>query len=132
MKSLSAKLAHDWRYLALFLSIVAVEIGIARYLHDRLIRPYGGDALAVVLVYALIRSFYPGSVLRCTGVSLLIAFMVEVTQYFQLVARLGLSDNPLARTVLGSSFDWGDMVAYSMGAAAILLAERLARHDPTG
>ena len=40
------------RYAWATVVIFAVEVAIALWLHDWLIRPYGGDSLAVALVYA--------------------------------------------------------------------------------
>lgn len=119
------KLVHNRGSLLVFLVILAVELMIALYVDDWLIRPYGGDALAVVLVYSLLRTFYRGPSWRAVLGALLIAFLVELAQYFQIVARLGLTHNSVARTVLGTSFDWGDIVAYCLGAAAIMLTQRL-------
>jgi hypothetical protein len=55
---------------------------------------------------------------------LLFAFFIEVLQYFNLVNLLGLGGSTIARIVLGSSFEWIDLIAYTAGVIAILFVER--------
>jgi len=55
---------------------------------------------------------------------LLFAYTVEVLQYFQLVKRLGLQHSRLANIVIGNSFAWSDMIAYTLGILLVVLAER--------
>jgi uncharacterized membrane protein len=45
------------RYLAAFFLLLATEIFIALFVHDKIFRPYVGDILVVILLYALVRSF---------------------------------------------------------------------------
>ena len=40
-----------WGYLAASIIVFIIELIIALYVHDRIIRPYIGDMLVVVLVY---------------------------------------------------------------------------------
>lgn len=56
---------------------------------------------------------------------LLFSYLVELSQYFHLVARLGLAHSRVAHLVLGSAFSWADMLAYTLGALLVLAAERL-------
>ena len=44
----------------------------------------------------------------------LFACFVEVLQYFQLVETLGITNRAL-RIILGSTFDWKDIVCYGAG-----------------
>lgn len=46
-------------YAAATLCLLLIEIFIACFVHDRLIRPYIGDVLVVILLYALLRTFIP-------------------------------------------------------------------------
>lgn len=109
----------DKKYGCIFLALLAAEVVIARYAHDRLIRPYGGDFLVVILLYSLVRAFWKGRVLyQALGV-LLFAYFVEGTQYFRLADRLGVARYPTARLILGTSFAWGDILAYSLGIALV-------------
>ena len=42
-------------YGAAFLVLMAVETLIALYVHDRVVRPYVGDMLVVLVVYCFVR-----------------------------------------------------------------------------
>ena len=52
-------MASRWKYLMLALALLTLEGIIALYVHDRLIRPYLGDVLAVWAVYCLVRTVWP-------------------------------------------------------------------------
>jgi hypothetical protein len=126
------KWTYQRGYLLAFLALLGCECAIACLLHDRLIRPYGGDTLAVVLVFTLIKACSTLRTSHATLAALVLAFAVEAAQYFEAVARLGLGEHAFARTVIGTSFDWGDIAAYCLGAASILLASRLSHSRATG
>lgn len=107
------------KYLAAFFLLLAVEIFIALFVHDKIVRPYVGDILVVILLYALVRSFFQN--IRFLPVFLfLFAALVECAQYFRVVDRLGLGGNRLLSTVVGTLFDWADILCYFI--AAVLLA----------
>lgn len=112
------------RYLLAAGLLFAVEAGIAAYAHDPVVRPYGGDVLATVLLYCLLRSGSAGPASRTVWAALLLSYLVEATQYAHLVERLGFGHSPLARLVLGSQFAWGDLLAYSLGAGLAGAAEK--------
>jgi hypothetical protein len=100
------------------LGLFVVEVLIALHVRDRLIRPYGGDVLAALFVYVCFRVFIQRtSSLRLAVAAFTTGACVEVSQACQLPARLGLTHNAILRVVLGSTFQWGDLVAYALGAA---------------
>ena len=107
-------------YIISFLVIFCIEVLIALYVRDRFIRPYVGDMLVVVLVYSFVRIFLPTGIPRMPFYVFLFACFVEVLQYFQLVETLGVT-NRVARIVLGSTFDWGDIACYAVGCVFIVL-----------
>jgi len=102
--------------------VFAVEIVIALFVHDAVIRPYIGDSLAVVLVYLFIRVF-PVSVRMAIIAAFLIACAIEIGQYVHLIDRLQLRSQMWARFLLGGSFDLRDFAAYGLGAGMVALAE---------
>lgn len=77
----------------------------------------------MVLVYCALRSVLclpvPQAVLAALG----LAYAVEAAQYGHLLAWLGWQHAALARLVLGIGFDWGDVLAYTLGGAGVLAAE---------
>lgn len=117
----------DTRYAVFTLALLLTEIAIALFVRDAIIRPYVGDALAVVLVYAGLRTITRLRVVPAATLALLIAFVIEFAQYFRLLDQLGLSGNRWARIILGSGFDPQDFVAYTAGAVTVLLVERYRR-----
>jgi hypothetical protein len=110
-------------------AIFLVEVAIALFAHDSLIRPYVGDSLAVVLVYLGLRAVTRLGVTGGVAAALAIAFAVEMSQYFHLVDRLGLGSVPLAAAVLGTGFDSKDFVAYAAGAVLVLAGEAWCRQE---
>ncbi|MFT4022725.1 MAG: DUF2809 domain-containing protein [Flavihumibacter sp.] len=110
-------------FFLLFLLLFLVECLIALYMHDRIVRPYVGDYLVVIMLYCLLQAVWPLPVRQaCAGV-LLFAYMVEILQYLNLLGLLGLTESKLARVVLGSSFEWIDIVAYTAGIATVYWVE---------
>ncbi|GAA4023510.1 DUF2809 domain-containing protein [Hymenobacter glaciei] len=114
-------------YFLMAVGLFVVEIVIALYVHDRLIRPYAGDFLATILLYCMVRSVVSIRLKWAVAAVLFVSYLIEGLQYVDLLGRLGLQHSRLARIVLGSSFSWADMLAYTLGALAILMVERLTR-----
>lgn len=113
-------------YAVIALVLFVIEVMIALFVRDAFIRPYVGDVLAVMLVYAGLRAVTPLNADRAIAVALAIAVAVESAQALNLLDALGLRDNAVARTVLGGSFDWLDIAAYVAGAVIVLVLELLA------
>lgn len=109
-------------YLSCFLFVI--EVFIALYLYDRIIRPYIGDLLVVIMIYCFLMAFHKGSVTITALSVLLFAYIVETSQYFKLINYLGLQNSKPAKIILGSSFEWIDMIAYSLGITIVLCAEK--------
>lgn len=95
----------DRRYAALTCALLLSEILIALFVRDAIVRPYVGDALAVVLVYAGLRTITRLGVMPATLLALLTAVAIEFGQYFRLLDHIGLAGNRWARIILGSGFD---------------------------
>ena len=109
-------------YALATLAVLLIEILIALYVRDALIRPYLGDTLAVVLVYLGLRAITPLRTSPAALAALAIAFTVEIAQYFHLADHLALG--PIGRTVLGTGFEWKDFLAYTAGSLLVLAVER--------
>ena len=114
-------------YFLLALVLFAIEVLIAVYAHDRIVRPYIGDLLVVILIYCFVRSFLSTPIIPTAIAVLLFSFFVELMQYFHIVDRLGLQNNKLARTIIGVSFEWIDLLCYAVGIAVVLLVESLVK-----
>ena len=117
---------YFWLTIVLFL----IELYIAVYLHDWLIRPYGGDFLVVILLYCFVKSFFNVTVHRVALSVLLFAYLIEGTQYFELIYKLNLQDSFLAHLIIGSTFKWLDMLAYTLGVILVLIVEQEGEKRP--
>jgi uncharacterized protein DUF2809 len=118
-------LTFNRNYALLTILLFAVETLIALYVHDAFVRPYFGDVLVVILIYFFVKSFLKISVNAAAILVLLFSYTIEVLQYFNLVEKLHLEKSELAKTVLGSSFSWLDIIAYTFGFILILVVEKL-------
>ena len=110
-----------WGFGLAALAVFAIEVLIALFVRDALVRPYVGDVLAVVLVYLGLRAVTPLEVKPAVILALTIAVMVELGQLFHLLDALGLAHNRLARVVLGGVFDIRDLACYGVGAVCVLV-----------
>ncbi|MEO6230326.1 MAG: DUF2809 domain-containing protein [Ferruginibacter sp.] len=112
-------------YFIATLLLLLIEILIALFIHDEIIRPYIGDFLVVILIYCFIKSFTDISVLPSAIITLLFSYLVETLQYFKIVEMLGLQHYKLAKVIIGTSFAWTDILCYSLGILAVLIVEKL-------
>jgi hypothetical protein len=112
------------RYALLSLGLLIIEVLIALFVHDRVIRPFVGDVLVVILIYGFIRTFFRFDKLAVAVGTWLFAVGIEVLQYFNFAARLGFGDNKLLNIILGSTFDWFDILAYSLGIGLLLWLDK--------
>lgn len=119
------------RYLAAFFLLLATEVFIALFVHDRIVRPYVGDVLVVILLYTLVRSF-SGRIRFLPAYLFFFAALVEFAQYFRLADRLNLRGNRVLSTILGTSFDWKDILCYLAGAVLLAVWEKLAGGKKAG
>ena len=126
-KVLLNMLTFNFRYFLAALILFAVEILIAVFLHDPVIRPFGGDFLVVILLYCCFKSFLNTSVRRTAFVTLLIAYAIELLQYIGFIYWLRWDNWPLARVVMGTTFQWGDILAYTLGIGFVMMVEQRRR-----
>ena len=103
--------------------LLLIEIAIALWVRDRVVRPFGGDAIAVMLVYCGFRAVTRWRWPFALAAALTVAVLVELGQLVGVLRLLGLADVPVARVVLGSGFDPRDFVAYALGGAVIAAIE---------
>ena len=104
--------------------LLGIEIFIALCVQDAIIRPYVGDYLVVILLYSMIKSLLDADPAVVAIWVLLFSYSLEILQYFKIVEILGLEGYPLANIVIGTSFEWIDMAAYTLGILTVLIAER--------
>ncbi len=117
------KIGINLRYLLSFIILFIVEVLIAIYLKHGFIRAQIGDVLVVVLIYCLIKSFVRNRIKWLPLYIFIFAALVEIGQYFNLVKLLGLSQNLIARIIIGTTFDINDIICYFVGCVMLYIFE---------
>lgn len=112
-------------YLLIFCGLLAVEVGIALLINDSFVRPYVGDMLVTLLLCCLCRVIVPCKVRLLPLYVFIFAACVEIGQYYDLVALLGLNDNRIISIALGRTFSWMDLVCYAVGCLAAFLLDQI-------
>ena len=112
-------------YLLIFCGLLAVEVGIALFVNDAFVRPYVGDMLVTLLLCCLCRVIIPDKIRMLPVYVFVFAACVEIGQYFDVVALLGLADNRIISIALGRTFSWMDIVCYAVGCVAAFLMDQI-------
>ncbi|MEO7531450.1 MAG: DUF2809 domain-containing protein [Sediminibacterium sp.] len=113
----------DKNYFLFTILLFITEVLIAVYVHDQFIRPYVGDYLVVILIYCFGMSFITAPVWKVALAALLFSYTIETLQYYNLVGILGLQKSRIANIIIGNSFSWNDIWAYTLGTASLLCIE---------
>jgi len=113
-----ARLCYCIASAALLLLIVF----IAMFVHDRFVRPYGGDVLITIFICCFVRIFFQGKIKLLPIWVFLFAVAVEVGQYFGIVDIIGLGHIRFFRILIGTSFSWADIICYAVGCGIFCFA----------
>src|SRR6185295_7491161 len=119
------QLTFNGKYLLLTIILFLVEVCIALFVKDSIVRPAVGDILVVVLIYCFFRIFLNAVYWKLAFGVFLFACLIEVLQYFDYVALLHLENNRIISTILGRTFEWKDFIAYFAGCLIIIGAEKI-------
>lgn len=117
------KLQFNKYYFGLAVLLFALEVYIGWHVRDAIIRPYGGDYLVVMLVYCAVKAFFRCDVIKTAVGVLIFSYVVEAAQYFHLINALGLQRSATARMLMGTRFQWADLLAYTLGIITTTLIE---------
>jgi hypothetical protein len=118
-------LAFNVKYFLLAAILLVVEICIALFVTDSIVRPFVGDALVVILIYCFLRIFLNVAYWKAAFGVFVFACLIEILQYFDYVVRLGLENNRALSVMLGRTFELMDFVAYLAGFLSIILIEKI-------
>lgn len=111
-------------FLAAF-ALFITEFLIARFINGGFIRNVLGDYLVVFLIYYFLLSFYKWQKIKLAVFVLLVAYLIEILQYVQILKILGIPKSIFTDMILGSSFDWLDMLAYTLAFLSLVLMQRI-------
>ncbi len=110
-------------YFLIAILLFAIEVVIAIFFKDGFIRPILGDFLVVILIYSFLMAFVVMNKFRWALAVLVLACFIEFLQYLNIMAMLGLSHNTFTRMVLGTTFTWEDILAYTLGIGFVIGVE---------
>lgn len=113
------------KYLLAFIVFLFIEIIIALFVHDAIIRPYIGDIFVIILIYTFIRAIVPKSIKHLPVYILFFATAIEFAQYFHIVDILHLQNNKIMRTIIGTSFAKLDILCYFVGTLILIVWEHI-------
>lgn len=112
-------------YFSLALIFTIIEVCIALFVTDRIVRPFIGDVLVVILLYCCARILLRGDYRKFAFGALGFTCLIEILQYLDYVKLLGLENNRVLSAMLGRTFEWSDFAAYFTGFLIVLLCEKI-------
>lgn len=110
-------------YAIVFVLVILLGLASRRYpyLFPSVLGKYPGDALWTIMMFLLVGIALPKiSSYRLFGLALLISFCVEFSQLIRFDWLVALRQTRLGHLVLGSTFNFGDLLAYTVGASIAL------------
>lgn len=111
-------------YFIAFSVLFSMELAIAYFHFNPFIRDFLGDVLVILLLYTFLKIFIRNNILKTAVFVLGFAYFVELLQFFKLGEKFNIQSEILL-TLIGSVFDFYDLVAYFLGFLIILLVEKI-------
>lgn len=108
-------------YLFISVILLIVEIVIAIFVKDQFIRPIFGDYLASILLFYLLAMLLKMSLNKTAVISLSISYTIEGLQFIHILEILNLDKIKILNILVGNSFSWIDILAYTLGITTVVL-----------
>lgn len=115
--------------LLYFSIVLIIEVIIALFVNDNIIRPYIGDVLVVIMIYFFIRILLIKEISWLPLYIFAFAVGVELCQFINIVGILGIENNKFARIIIGSTFDLKDIVCYFVGCCILFGYEKIVTNN---
>ncbi len=115
-------------YGILFAVLVITEVIIGVFVHDGFVRPYLGDVIVVIAIYALVRIIIPEKYSFLPLAVFIFAVIVELLQGVHIADILGVK-NAVLRAIIGTSFDRKDIICYAAGCILLGIYEIISRKN---
>lgn len=113
------------KYLSVFFILFMIEVIIALFIKDKVIRPFIGDILVIILMYTFIKGVIAKPVKYLPLGLFIFASGVETAQYFRIVEILNLQHNKFASIVIGTTFDFKDILCYFAAMVILMVWEKI-------
>lgn len=119
------------RWTFVIAAVLTIVVGLASR-HVAWVPTWVGDALWATNAYFVISAIAPGAARwRRGAAALAISYAVEVSQLYHQPWIDDIRRTTLGHLLLGSSFTWTDLIAYTAGVALGLAATRQRTDAPT-
>ena len=105
------------------LMVFIIEVLIATVFKKTVLRPVFGDFLVVILIYAFFKAITHWKPLHIGIGVLAFSYLIEFSQRIHILDKLSIKPNKATELLLGSSFDWYDVLAYTLGVVCIVLID---------
>jgi len=115
----------NYKYFIISVLLLIIEVSIALLNPNNFIRYFLGDVIVVVLIYTFIRAILNSNKKITALVVLIFSISIEIFQYFNGIELLGLENYTLASLIIGTTFSWTDLLAYSIGFGIIINTEKI-------
>ena len=113
-------------YVLILIFIIILGIGSRQFFHifPAAFGKYPGDTLWTIAVFLLWGIALPKvSTLKIAGLSLLTSYLDEISQLYQAPWLTEIRNTYIGHIILGSAFDWIDLIAYTIGAILAFVME---------
>ncbi len=116
------------RSLIIFILLLVTEVAIALFHFHKFIRGFMGDVLVIPLLFYFLRIFIKWRTHYLAITVLGIAVLIEFLQLTDVLKHLH-STSKFLQIILGTTFDYKDLLAYSTGFLMVLGFEKLTTHE---
>ncbi len=117
---------HKFWYAVAIFAVIIIGLGSRRFPQ---LGKYPGDALWTIVVFLLLGFVLPRvNTLKITALAIVISYAVEFGQLYRAPWLVAFRSTTIGHLLLGSAFNWGDLVAYTIGALIALVVENLITH----
>ena len=108
-----------------FLLIITILLGLASR-HFKLIPLFIGDILWATMVYFIVRVIFISRPIKFVAIiSLLFSYAIEFFQLYKAPWIDNIRPTLFGRLVLGATFNWGDLLCYTVGVGIGILVDRI-------
>lgn len=114
-------------FAAATIILVFIEVMIALFVHDHIVRPYVGDIIVVIVIYTFMRIWISQGHKLLIPAIFIFSVLVELLQYINIVGILGLSDSRFFRILIGGVCDPKDIVCYAIGCLILVGCEHISK-----